>query len=280
MSIFEPKYKPNQTYVKVVGIGDNRRIKLGTMSFVRTSGLFIDSNKDPPSDIEPLDDIVPIGDFKLSNSIRRTKNLIFELASCNPWDLFFTGTLDKSKYDRTDLNKFRTDLSQWLRDNKKRKGYGIKYLFIPELHSDGKSWHIHGLIRGIPENYLSQFSIGDVMGKKLADKVMRGDIVYNWPAYADKFGFCDLEPIRNSEALEKYITKYITKDLAQCVSDFNAHMFYASQGLKRAEVVAKGFCTFDYNPDFECEYYKCKEIPYTEENLQFVLQHIISDYWE
>ena len=280
MSILEPKYKPNQTFVKVIGMGGNRRIKVGTMSLVRTSGLCIESNKDPPLDFGSFEDITPAGDFKLSNNVRRAKNLIFELAACNPWDLFFTGTLDKSKYDRTDLNKFRIDLSQWLRDIRKRKGHDIKYLFIPELHSDGISWHIHGLIRGLPDDYLKQFTIGDAMGKKLADKVMRGDIVYNWPAYVDKFGFCDLEPIRNSEALEKYITKYITKDLARCVSEVNSHMFYASQGLKRAELIAKGFCTFDYVPDFECEYYKCMEISYTEENLQLILQHIKSDYWE
>lgn len=44
------------------------------------------------------------------------------------------------------------------------------------------------------------------MGKAIADKVCRGDIVFNWKAYQKKFGFCDLEPIVNHEAVAKYLT--------------------------------------------------------------------------
>ena len=39
------------------------------------------------------------------------------------------------------LNK----ITQMIRDLRK-KGYNIKYIFIPELHADGINWHLHGLI--------------------------------------------------------------------------------------------------------------------------------------
>lgn len=64
---------------------------------------------------------------------------------------------------------------------------------------------------------MKQFVVGDVMGKALAEKVKKGDVVYNWLPYAKKFGFCDLEPIRNAEAVSKYIMKYINKILLRAL---------------------------------------------------------------
>ena len=60
---------------------------------------------------------------------------IYELAACNPWDWFVTFTLDKNKYDRTNLPKFQKDLSQFIRDFRKKTGAQVKYMLIPEQHS-------------------------------------------------------------------------------------------------------------------------------------------------
>lgn len=110
---------------------------------------------------------------------------------------------------------------------------------MPEKHSDGTSWHIHGFLHGLPKEHLKQFVVGDVMGKGLAEKVKRGDVVYNWLPYAKKFGFCDLEPIKNPEAVSKYMMKYINKNLASSVKDLNAHLYYHSRGLNKAETIKK-----------------------------------------
>lgn len=174
-------------------------------------------------------------------NIVRAKNRIFELSFCNEWEWFFTATLDKSKYDRTDLDKFRKDLTQFFRDFKKAHAdVDIKYLMVPETHKDGESWHIHGFIYGLPERYLHKFSIGESMSKYIAGKVGNGLEVFKWQELEDKFGFNDFEHIGNHEAVSRYVTKYISKDLANSVKDVGAHLYYCSKGLNGATEIKKG----------------------------------------
>ena len=135
---------------------------------------------------------------------------------------------------------------------------------MPELHRDGKSWHMHGFLRGLPVEHLVQFSVGDTMGKGLADKVKKGDVVYNWVAYVNKFGFCGLEPIRSHEAVSKYVTKYINKSLASSVTELNAHMYYVSRGLQRAEDVKSGILFGDIEWTYENEYCKIAWLDYSD----------------
>ena len=137
-----------------------------------------------------------------------------------------------------------------------------------------QSWHIHGLLRGVPECDLKQFQIGDNMGKSLADKVLKGDVVYNWLTYQKKFGFCDLEPIKNPVAVSKYVTKYITKNLSRSVSDVGAHLYYRSRGLETSKLIANGFLTCDFEPTFKNEYCKILEVPYTDELFNKLISNI------
>lgn len=256
------KYKYNQWVLKVFGTGDNKKIKLIRMNVLRTEGV-IDDN-----DTGVLRGVY--NDEKLAESICRTRSKIFELAYCNPWQWFFTGTLDPKRYDRSDLEKYHKSLTQWLRDYNKKHGTEIKFLLIPELHSDGQSWHMHGFFYGLPEEHLTRFKLGDRMGKALAEKVKNGDEVYNWQPYMKKFGFCDLEPIRNAEAVSKYITKYISKNLATSVTELNAHMYYHSRGLSFAETIKKGSMPFapDIEPTYANEYCDVYWLPYSEALLQ------------
>jgi hypothetical protein len=92
------------------------------------------------------------------------------------------------------------------------------------------------------------------MGLKLAEKVKRGDLVYNWLPYLKKFGFCDLEPVRSHEAVSKYMTKYISKSLDNSVRELGAHMYYCSRGLNRAKQIKKGTMFADIAPDFVNDY--------------------------
>ena len=90
---------------------------------------------------------------KLEENIIRARSKIFELAICNDWEFFVTLTLDKGKYNRFDLKRYRVDLAQFIRDYKKKYKIDIKYLLIPEMHKDG-AWHMHGLIMGLPKEHL------------------------------------------------------------------------------------------------------------------------------
>lgn len=268
MPLRDVKHKYDQTILKVYGYGANKKIKLINMNCLRTSGIECE-----------LDDFIirgSVNNEKLDESIIRSKNKIFELAYCNPWDYFFTGTLNPKKYDRTDLSKYHKDFTQWLRDQSKKLCNKIDFLLIPELHSDGKSWHLHGFIRGLPDSELKQFSIGDKMGKILADKVYNGDIVYNWCSYEKKFGFCDLEPIRNTEAVSKYITKYINKNIANSVKELNAHLYYHSRGLKMAETIKKGSMNWtNIEPSFKNDYCTVAWIDYTDSTFDNILNRFI-----
>jgi hypothetical protein len=249
--------KSNYTVLKVYGCGDNKKIKVVTLKVF----YVLDNNSKKCSERGT------VNNEKLAENISRAKSTIFELAFCNPWDWFFTGTLNPNKYDRTDLDKFHKTLTQWLRDYNKKHGLNIKFLFVPELHRDGKSWHMHGFLQGLPVEHLKQFNVGDVMGKGLADKVKKGDVVYNWVAYVNKFGFCGLEPIRSHEAVSKYVTKYINKSLASSVTELNAHMYYVSRGLQRAEFVKSGILFGDIESTYENDYCKIAWLDYSDELL-------------
>lgn len=253
----DKKYKYDQTILKLFGSGNNKKIKLIRMNCLKTAGLEIDNILKTERGTQ--------NDFKIAESVMRSKTKIFELAYCNPWDFFFTGTINPNKQDRTDLELYHKQLTQWLRDYNKKYKLNIKFLFVPEKHRDGKSWHIHGLIYGLSLNHLTQFKIGDKMGKGLVEKVSNGDIVYNWNAYYNRFGFCDLEPIKNQEAISKYITKYINKELQNSVTELNAHTYYHSRGLKFAELKKKGTMIWDdIVPTFENQYCSVCWLNYTD----------------
>ena len=174
---------------------------------------------------------------KLSRNLLRAKNTIFEYARCNDWDFFFTGTLSPEKNDRYDISKFKDRWRDFIK-YQQRKGNDIKFLLIPEKHKD-YAWHFHGLLRGIPDCDLRSFNSR-----------------FNWLPFERKFGFNSLERIKNHDAVSKYLTKYITKDLEKSVSEVGFHLYYVSQGLKKADVIKKG--TFNnecpLSPDFENDF--------------------------
>lgn len=209
-----------------------------------------------------------VNDRKIEESLIRSKRMIFEYAYCNPWEYYCTFTIDGSKFNRYELDAYHKAFSQWIRDLNKRKGLSIKYLLIPEQHEDG-AWHEHGFFMGLPVEYLRLFTLQEKLPHAIRFKLKQGDEVYDFPAYRKKFGFCDLEPIRSHEAVSKYITKYVTKDLVRSVKDINAHIYYASQGLQKAEKIAVGRYNGIPLYDFSNIYCKCGNFAYSEdfENL-------------
>lgn len=96
MPLKDVKYKRDQTILKVYGYGENKKIKVIRMNLLRTAGVEDDEEYRAPKG--------SVNDFKIEKNIYRAKKIIFEYAFCNPWDWFFTGTLDPKKYDRTNLD--------------------------------------------------------------------------------------------------------------------------------------------------------------------------------
>lgn len=217
---------------------------------------------------------------KLDASLSRTRSKVFELALCNKWEYFITLTLSPKNGNRQDLKQFKRSLSKWLNNLNYRNGWNIKYMLIPEPHKNG-SWHMHGLLMGVPDCMLVPFSVNDVLPYKLLAKLKKGERIYNWPTYAEKFGFVSCDRIRDPEACAKYITKYITKELGERNAALNEKLYLCSHGLKRAKVLLRGRLVDTFTPDFSNEYVAIKTFRSYEEAAALfdvagnILDHII-----
>lgn len=190
---------------------------------------------------------------KLVNNIARAKSRIYEIALCNEWSHFMTGTLDSNKYDRYNLPVFQKDLSVFIMNQRRiASAPDLKYLIIPEQHKDG-AWHFHGLFSGLNPSMLSDF--GPDVPKKIRSRYR------NYHAYSKKFGFCSVGEIKNKEAVAAYITKYISKDMAKTNIGLGNHLYYCSLGLNRAEKIKQGrLMASPKYWDFENDYVKVKWI--------------------
>ena len=177
---------------------------------------------------------------RLSQSLSRTRRRIFEIAACNPWEWFWTGTLDGQMCDRNDLNGTFKRLSQFLRDwRKKQGGERLTYLIVPEQHENG-AWHFHGLFNGLPVDKLHKFTLDEVLPYRIRRTIEKGTDVYEWRDYSSHFGYTTLTAVRSHEAVSKYVTKYITKSMVETTIDSGRHLYYASQGLNKPEILAEG----------------------------------------
>lgn len=187
-------------------------------------------------------------DNKLDSNFSRARSMVLQYALCNPWDYFFTGTLDRTKIDRYDLDTYASRLMQFVRDKRKKYTAKFQVLLIPEHHEDG-AWHMHGLVHGLPEEVLSPFA------PPAPKKLIEGGFL-NWSDYMEKFGFCSLAPIRDPIATAYYVSKYISKDLSRRAGDLGKHLYFHSRPLKKAEKASdiylynpglEGFCTQEYD---------------------------------
>ena len=206
---------------------------------------------------------------KLSESLSRTRAAIFELALCNPWEWFVTLTLNPEFHDRKDLKSYKKKLSAFLKNYNRLNQTAIKYLLIPELHNDKISWHMHGLMMGLPQAHLEAFREEEKLPIQILIELKRGNQIYHWPAYEKAFGHITISKIRSGEAVSKYITKYVTKDLNYTRIDLNDHLYYCSQGLKRAEKLYQGPLSRELDEDYSNEYVKIKTVRTLEEALTY-----------
>lgn len=200
--------------------------------------------------------------IRFSNSVSRSRSRVFELAMCNEFTHFCTFTQDKKLRDRFDLANFRKDLAQLVRNINRGRETKIKYLLIPEQHKNG-AWHIHGLLMGLTDTDLREFTLKEKLPEKLRKRIAKGEKIYDWKRYRQAFGYFTCTEIENHTACAKYITKYVSKDMQKNLLETGQHLFFASQGLKGRESVIKN--CFEPCPvlewDFENDYVKIIEIP-------------------
>lgn len=198
---------------------------------------------------------------KLDNNISRARAVIHELALCNQWDYFVTLTLSKEKSDRYNMEQFNRRMNTHIKLHNRKYGTSVKYLLIPEQHEDG-AWHMHGLVRGISSHDITINEHGYL----------------DWISYAEKFGYCSMEKVRNHEAVSKYITKYVTKDMRKRIKELNAHLYYSSKGLQRAKIEMTGTLSKEppVTPSYENDYCKVWDIK-SAETLSLLYDCIITE---
>lgn len=206
---------------------------------------------------------------KLESSLSRSRRNIWELSMCNMWEYFVTLTVNGEKMNRYDLNAVYKKLGKWFNNYNSRNATSIKYLIIPEQHKDG-AWHFHCLLHGLPLEHLRPFQPADHIPQHIKEMLVSGRIIYEWPAYREIFGFVTVEAILHPDRCAAYMTKYITKELMESVIDLNAHIFFCSQHLNRAELVCRGPVVKGIEqPDFENEHVHIKNFKTPEEAMPY-----------
>lgn len=206
-------------------------------------------NRDPDSMYVRDPDEVQHNEVKLDSNFSRARNMVLQYALCNPWEYFFTGTLDPDKWQRDDLDTFMRDFQQKIRDWRKEYGFKLDVLLVPEHHKDGM-WHVHGLINNLPEYFTSGFYWLPLPSLGMTPyplKICNG-IYRTWPDFQDRYGYCSLAPVRDPVATAFYIMKYISKDLSRRGGDLGKHLYFHSRPLKKAE---KASDIYLYHPQLE-----------------------------
>lgn len=202
---------------------------------------------------------------RFNSSISRARSRVYELSMCNEFRHFCTFTLNGEWRDRENLKEYRKALSMLIRNLNRERSEKIKYLMIPERHKKG-GWHLHGFFMGLTADDLREFKTTENIPLKMKKTIKSGEKLFDFPRYSSKFGFCSISEIKNREAVSAYITKYITKDLGTEKMQHNEHLFFASQGLKGREVLAKNNAEIPPFDDweFENDYVKIKTIRLSE----------------
>lgn len=151
------------------------------------------------------------------------KRQIIEYGLNNKFNYFFTLTTDAKKIDRDNPELINDKIRKFFNNFKERYDSELRYLFVPELHKDGRV-HFHGLI------YTTQKDFFEFLFLDKKNKL---------PVYRHKWFFDNLGANRfvyiseNSPYCIYYMVKYITKSM-----DFPfKHRYYCSKGLKKSDVI-------------------------------------------
>lgn len=160
-----------------------------------------------------------------NDSIKRSKNKVFDIVKMNDWDFFFTGTIsDDCDIDRYNVDEVSKKVNTFMYNLVKR-GKIIRYIFVPEFHDDG-AVHYHGFIKaGCSLSY--RLALNPRTGKPIRRGKNR-NFVFNWTDWT--FGFTTLINCYGSvDNMSKYFCKYITKS-----SDFPMkHRYYCGGSVVR-----------------------------------------------
>lgn len=164
------------------------------------------------------------------DSVKRSRDKVFDIARCNQWKYFITITFNGSLYESKEPKVVIKMLTKWLNNQSSRKG--LKYLLIPEYHKKG-GIHCHALVNDclqvcdsgtrLVNGYNKSVTLATIEKRNLTVR----NVVYNIPAW--KYGFSTAIEVDNSSAFAFYITKYITKGNKKIFGQY----YWSSRSLVR-----------------------------------------------
>lgn len=156
---------------------------------------------------------------KRSDSVGRALRMVYDCVKCNEWQFFVTQTVNGEWCARSDLDGIVRILSRGVADQNKRAAHRtekIRYIWVPELHADGRTWHLHGVMSGLrPGRDLRRNANG----------------FFEWAWSADRVGFFSCSAIRSRERCASYVRKYVVKNVRAGGARPGAHLYYRSRGL-------------------------------------------------
>lgn len=170
------------------------------------------------------------------DSVKRSKDNIFDYVLNNEFDYFFTGTINPENLDSKSPKEVFQPIQDWLKNMVRR--YNLHYVMVAELHKNG-GIHFHGLFKA---DNLRLIDSGTKLYKghkkpisnERAERMglYAGLTVYNLQTWSFGFSTCvALTGDRMNTAF--YITKYITKDCKKIFGKF----FWHSQNLKKPDII-------------------------------------------
>lgn len=137
----------------------------------------------------------------LTESRRRARAAVRDIALCNGFTYMFTWTLNAKIIDRYDADNLKEKLRTFLSNATQRKEF--EYICVPEYHKDG-AIHIHGLCN------LGKVQIVPALKNDGTQRTTNNRPVFNMPDW--KFGYSTCVPIDdNYERACNYVAKYINK---------------------------------------------------------------------
>lgn len=169
---------------------------------------------EPEIIIKDLENRKGMYDLRSANeSMRRTKQAIYEYARSNIWEWFVTYTFNPQKIDSSNYDTVYSSIAAHMKYIRKKYCSDMKYIIVPELHADGSKFHFHALMSNI-----DGLSMSD-SGKRNKDK-----IIYNISNY--KLGYTTAIRIGEGESgrTANYVSKYITKSLSYFTKGRNRYL--------------------------------------------------------
>lgn len=159
------------------------------------------------------------------------KMSILGLGLCNPWQYFFTGTIDPKSYPANSFEDVAKLISSCFQRIKRKYG-DTQYVFILEKHKNG-NFHSHGLCN-LPGTVINPFpkyidSYGKVI-RPSKSKFIQWGIDQNYY----NIGLNTISPIQSRGSVTDYCLKYMVK-MMSTGSKFSSSVFH-SKGLKQFQI--------------------------------------------